>query len=395
MGLSIWQLKRQIAYLAALAAWADTPQGLVYSGGAFVSEDLDGNFRLGSSLIDGPLAKGGSNNAAGLAPYCRVQHVRTEWDRGSNSSRIERALLRAWSTAGGGAVPGTPSQAGFDSHGINQVTGANRADPDGSGQSQGRDVDELIGRFCEEYSGFFNDSEHAFQGRFSVADGMRKVNGSAVLKRGIDFEVFNALQSNYYHPATSLSAAQVNASHVFFLNSNNVSAGNRFRVTTDSTDYDFIAGTDFIIGASAQSSASNLKDAINLADIGVSASQSFQFVTVTRTTGIGLTISCTGTGNSASNNNGSVGITVVLPPSRFDTLTGVLRRGTVAGEPAPTLPSDGTDVPIALATFTTEPYPGAGTWNYSYFMGYAETDLAVTANTPDRYSSRITTSVDL
>jgi hypothetical protein len=203
LGLSVWQVKRQLAYLAAQAAWADTPQGLVYSGGGVVSEDLDGNFRLGAAQIDGPLPLGGADNAAGLAPFCRVQCLGTEWDHRSNSPRIERVRLRMWSTAGGGAIPGSPTQAGFDSHGINQVTGVNRAAVDPLGKSQGRDVDELIGRFSELYSQFI-DTQHGFQGRCSVTDRMVKVNGSLVLKRALDVEVLNALLANYYHPVRGL-----------------------------------------------------------------------------------------------------------------------------------------------------------------------------------------------
>lgn len=203
MGLSAWQLKRQLAWLAAQAAWEETPQGLVYTGGGFVSEDLEGNFRMGSVNTDGPVIKTGTDNAAGDTPFCRVRCLRSEWDRGSNDSRIERAVFQLWSSAGGGAVPGTPTQAGFDSHGINQVTGANRASPNGQGQSQGRDVDELISRLVETYGGHFIDSVHGFQGRASATDVMRKVNGSMVLKRALEVEAFNCLQSNYYHPAIS------------------------------------------------------------------------------------------------------------------------------------------------------------------------------------------------
>lgn len=205
MGLSIWQLKRQLAFLAALATWSETPQALVYSGGGFVSEDLEGNFRMGSLTIDGPTTKTGADNAVGDTPFCRVQCLRTEWDKRSNSSRIDRALMRLWSSAGGGAVPGTPSQTGFDTHGINQVTGLNRATANGQGKSQGRDVDELIGRLVETY-GFFVDSMHGFQGRAAMTDALRKVSGSLVLKRALDVEVFGALQSNYYHPLFRFTA---------------------------------------------------------------------------------------------------------------------------------------------------------------------------------------------
>jgi hypothetical protein len=396
MGLSIWQLKRQLAYLAGLAAWEESPQGLVYNGGAFVSEDLEGNFRMGSVLNDGPAFKTGQDNDAGDTPFCRVRCIRTEWDRRSNDSRIERAVFQLWSTAGGGHVPGTTTQARFDTHGINQVTGANRADTNGQGQSQGRDVDELIGRLVEEFGGHFIDSEHGFQGRAAATDVMRKVSGSSVLKRALEVEAFNTLQSNYYHPARNMSVALINSAHQFFLNSGNVSPGDLFRVFADGTNYDFVAGTDFAIaGGGVSLTAVNLKNAINAADIGVVATSSTQFVNVVRgDAGSGLTLSCTGTGNLAGNTNGNVSFTWDLPPMRFDTLKGVLRRGTAAGDPAPATASDGTDVPIgALAPSATSSFPGVGTWNYSYFMGYAETPQAVADDEPDRYSAKITGSI--
>lgn len=214
MGLSVWQLKRQLAFLASRAAWSETPQGLVYNGGAFVSEDLEGNFRMGSVNTDGPAVKTGTSNTAGDTPFCRVRCLRAEWDRRSNESRIERALFQLWSSAGGGNVPGTNSQAGFDSHGINQVTGVNRAATDGQGQSQGRDVDELISRFVETYGGHFVDSQHGFQGRFDSVDVMRKVSGASVLKRAAEVEVFNPLQANYYHAVLRLRSTGAPAGQV-------------------------------------------------------------------------------------------------------------------------------------------------------------------------------------
>lgn len=208
MGLSVWQLKRQLSWLASRAAWTDSPAGLVFTGGAFASEDLEANFQIGSAQIDGPLAKTGVSNAAGVTPFCRVTNLRSEWDRRSCSSRLDSASFRLWATAGGGAVPGTPSQTGFDTHGINQVTGVNRDTTNfGLGASQGRDVDELISQMVVANGGYFIDSTHGFQGRCMQCEMMAPVNGVMVLKRGVEIEVVNPLQANYYHNARLFAGA--------------------------------------------------------------------------------------------------------------------------------------------------------------------------------------------
>lgn len=200
MGLSVYQLKRQLAYRAAQVAWAvGAPQGLVFTGGAFVSEDLEGNFRLGSgATVDGPAAKGGTSNANGISPFCRVRALVAEWDRKSSAPRIERAALQLWSTAGGGGVPGTPTQAGWDSHGINLVNGVLRDPTNPLGSSIGRDVDELIGRMAQKFA-YFTNSADGFQGRASATTTPVPVNGVAVLRRSLVVEVFDTLEGNYYH----------------------------------------------------------------------------------------------------------------------------------------------------------------------------------------------------
>jgi hypothetical protein len=393
MGLSVWQLKRQLAYLAGLAAWEDAPQGLVYNGGAFVSEDLEGHFRMGSVDIDGPAFKTGTDNSVGDTPFCRVRCLRTEWDKRSNASRIERAVFQLWSSAGGGRTPGTPSQAAFDSHGINQVTGANRATVDGQGQSQGRDVDELIARLVEEYSGHFIDSVHGFQGRATATDVIRKVNGSAVLKRALEVEAFNALQSNYYHPPSGASGAIAGDVHGYDVLQTNVGTTS-LTITADGTPYVFTAGTDFTQGATPEDTATNIAAAINarvVLSTKITATPTGIVVDLAKTTA--ATLNCTSTDNlkiGPYNSTGSIEITIVAGPDRFDSLNYVVRRSNVPSDPAPTTPDDPNDVDIpVVGLVATDAFPQLGVNNYAIFVGYAETPQAQATQTPDRYSDRL------
>lgn len=78
---------------------------------------------------------------------------------------------------------------------------------------------------------------------------------------------------------------------------------------------------------------------------------------------------------------GSATFAWALPPSRFDTLAMILRRG-AAGSP-PLSPTSGTGVPLSgpLAVTVTDS-PGPGSFSYSLFMTYDET----TDGTSDRFS---------
>lgn len=398
MGLSVYQLKRQLAYLAGTSAWAVSPQGLVYTGGSFVSEDLEGNFRLGSMLIDGPEAKGGADNSAGLAPFCRVRVTQTEWDKRSSAPRMERVVLQMWSTAGGGAVPGTPSLTGYDSHGINQVTGVKRDPTTPLGVSQGRDVDELIGRFGELH-GFFVDSVDGFQGRCRTTQAMRPVNGVMVLKRGLEIEALNPLAANYYHPGRNIAASSQPTGVSFTIVNNATVNGQTLTVIANGTTYNFIGGTTFAIGATANITAANLVTAIlasGLSALTVVFSGG-NFVGINRGVGCTSISSSVSTGGAvtATSTFGDVSVSWSLPPLRFDTLGGVLRRS-ASGGAAPATPTAGTGVAItggALGTTATISGISAGTYYLSYFMGYAESPASQAAITADAYSDPISIQV--
>jgi hypothetical protein len=85
---------------------------------------------------------------------------------------------------------------------------------------------------------------------------------------------------------------------------------------------------------------------------------------------------------------GQVSLTWSLPPTRFDTLSVILRRA--AGATAPATVTDGTGVTLAsaLATSVTDSGLAAGTYSYSLFAAYDET--TATPTTADRYSSPAT-----
>lgn len=195
--MDVWQLKRQIAFLLAALIWADAPGALVFTGGAFVSEDLDGNFAPASIAPDGPVTKS--------IPFARVSC--SDWDL--EEGRVERARFRLFATTGGWSpviAGGSTSATGYDTHGINQVTGALRATPNGQGQSVGRDVDELLGRLLESLTpagmnlpGTCVDSIHGFQGWVARGEGMVAIDGVQVLRRALELEVTSATASRHYH----------------------------------------------------------------------------------------------------------------------------------------------------------------------------------------------------
>jgi hypothetical protein len=70
----------------------------------------------------------------------------------------------------------------------------------------------------------------------------------------------------------------------------------------------------------------------------------------------------------ASVAGGTVSLTWLLPPDRFDTYKPVLRRA--AGSTPPASPSAGTGIPLAAGASSKSDTPGAGTWSYSLFMAY-------------------------
>jgi hypothetical protein len=218
MGLSPWQLKRQLAWWIGRQVWSEAPGGLVLSGGAFVSEDGVGNFRPGNRDVDGPVAIGVQGDG-GFRPFAVVSAKRiAEWDP-DFSGRAERVELVARFVAGGGfgtptstagidpGSKGNTSSVGYDTHGINQVTGALRANANGQGQSQGRDVDELLGQIVQQLGvpGFV-DSVHGFQGRVVAWGPMEPSLGVQVLARALVVEAFSVTARNHYHSVLALGA---------------------------------------------------------------------------------------------------------------------------------------------------------------------------------------------
>lgn len=216
MGLSIWQLKRQLAFLAAAVAWAESPSAPVLAGGAVISEDLEGAFAPGSFLLDGPLPA--------TLTFARVSCTGHEYE--SDLGRIRSARLLLFFTAGGGwpfpIATGTSAPL-VDTHGINMEIAALRNAVQPQGKSDGRSVDELISRFTEvstasEKPGAFVDDRHGFQGRLSRSDAMQTVNGVQVLKRAARIDVLNATVSNYYHRPRHMQAVGPTTAHISWLN---------------------------------------------------------------------------------------------------------------------------------------------------------------------------------
>lgn len=391
MPLSLWQAKRQVAWWIARQAWTDTPQGLVITGGAFASEDEPGNFRPGDREVDGPVAIGLMTDG-GFKPFVIVTRDNAVWDRES-MARIERTVLRARIVAGGGfgslttvagidpGSKGNTSAAGYDTHGLNQVTGALRATPNGQGQSQGRDVDELLDRLAELVGeGGFIDSIHGFQGRLSDSPSLGTVHGVQVLENDAIIEVVNAIASNCYPTVFGLAGSQVPSAAFTF--SGTTLTGYTFTVTIDGTPTVFSA----ISGATTEIAAAALATAINAHAIAskVFADASRNVVSVTPLASTSLTtltgtVTPGGTGGQASVSNSTK--TALLkwsaPPLRFDSLALQVRRGTNSGDAAPTTPgiSDGAGISHQMPNETrfADTSTGPGTWNYAVFPEYAET----------------------
>jgi hypothetical protein len=219
--MTVWQVKRQLAFLASQLAFVESPQGLVFTGGAYVSEDLEGNWLPLPFLPDGP-ATIDLDEAGGLEPFCRVSCDHYELSR-TSLGRVKAMTLKLGGTAGGGfdtqetGAPTNTSAEAFDTHGVNQVTGALRgassaygSNPSGQGLAQGRDADELVDRFLEAYAQTgFVDSVHGFQGFARSGERLERYYGSQVLKRTVDVEVTNGTCSLYYHNPVSVTATAI------------------------------------------------------------------------------------------------------------------------------------------------------------------------------------------
>lgn len=199
-----WQAALQAASLLRGVVWNDPPGSAVFTR-VVVSDDDEGNFLPTSWLPDGPRVD--------LLPFAKVWAVSVSQDNGSAAGGRTTIRLRVSIVAGGGGVAGaagatTQQIAGaapvpsYDSHGENQTLGTLRATPApaGQGQSQGRDVDEIMDRVLESLNmGFLVDSVHGFQGFASETVEKYPVDGVQVLARVVDLEVHNGTRSRTYH----------------------------------------------------------------------------------------------------------------------------------------------------------------------------------------------------
>lgn len=223
MPLSPWQAKRQAAWLAAQAVWADTPQAGVFPGGAFVSEDPEGNWLPSEHLPDGPVSIALQTDK-GFQPWVRVADDTVERDRHS-PGRIDVLRLSLSATAGGGFGsadnPGRPdniSANGYDTHGVNQVTGRLRASSNPQGQSQGRTVDELHAALLAWLGGndLLVNGLHAISGMFTRSPRPKSVYGVSTLARALELEVYDATEANYYHAPWQFTPGTPSAGSVTF-----------------------------------------------------------------------------------------------------------------------------------------------------------------------------------
>lgn len=431
MPLSPWQLKRQAAWWIARQKWSEPPQGLVTTGGSLVSEDEPGNFRPGDREVDGPVAIGLQTDG-GFQPFVIVTRDNMVWDRES-MARIERVALRARVVAGGGfgslttaavagidpGAKGNTSAQGYDTHGLNQVTGKLRANPNGQGQSQGRDTDELLDRIAELVgeSGFV-DSIHAFQGRLSDSPALGTVHGVQVLENDVVIEALNCIASNYYHPPFRLTGSSSssgggappwNVPPNPTITVNPALNANNWQMAFTLNG---MGPASLLFNSGTQTGAS-LATLINQ-NFGSGSFGSINFFG-----GHYLIASAVGNVVTVAVDNGSTTLSIVatqgagvagvftvnpppststvtlnwiVAPARFDFKYYIVRRGTNPGDPAPTDPVAGGTLVVKTTALTAQAsgLTSGQTYNFSVFTAYDETG----SGTEERYSVNLSKSVN-
>lgn len=192
------QSKLTLVKLLGAVLWEDAPGLVVLTGGAFASEDLEGDYLPDPRLTDdGPGVK--------ALPFARVAALPEQPDP-DQPRRLGDVVFRVWVTAGAGGIAGAPGT--NDTHGIDQETGANRDPVQGQGKSTGRAVREVIARLIEAGlgGGELVDSTHAMQGWVGPVGPPIGVDGAQVITRSFDVTITNATVSRYYHAPTGVIA---------------------------------------------------------------------------------------------------------------------------------------------------------------------------------------------
>lgn len=210
--MDLWQAARQLAEeLLAKATW--NPGDVVLTGGAVVTEDLEGNL-----LTDQP-----PSDKALVPPFARVVPVSFEKDEDCPGRGT--GLLRVFVTAGDGGVFQLAPNLN-DAHGLAQETGAARDLSAGviasQQKSQGRSTDEVLARLLEvlgppSLPGQLVDSIHGFQGEARRCEQRIATDGVQVLTRAFEVEVHNLTLSRSYPNVRGFKGTNAGAGVVNFL----------------------------------------------------------------------------------------------------------------------------------------------------------------------------------
>lgn len=198
-----WQIERQVKHLLTLATWEDAPQNVVLTGGARVSADGAGNFAPKAFLADGPESPS--------LPFALVEVLEDEHDREA-PGRLDRVRVRVTVLAGGGGIGGwTGTTTTHDSHGVKSTIGGTRASVQPQGKSDGRGVDEVVGRLrtalgasASALAGRLVESTHGMQGVVFGAGPILPVDGHQVVARAFEIEVYSGKTDRFYHPPRRL-----------------------------------------------------------------------------------------------------------------------------------------------------------------------------------------------
>lgn len=185
--MDAWQAGRQIAKRLILATWEDSPSNVVLTGSATVSEGADAAM----------LSETGYLQQAALStsdsPFAKVfKLTQSQDDDAPGRSRVARWRVYV-------------VQLG---HGLDGTTAPSRNATQGQGKSEGRTINEVVGRLLE--SAFSNgqliDSTHGLMGRVVEVGRVVQLALANSVYQTIDLEVYTQTAARFYHPPRNLVA---------------------------------------------------------------------------------------------------------------------------------------------------------------------------------------------
>jgi len=203
VAINPWQALRQVAYRLVVATWPDAPNDLILTGGAVVSRDKAGNFRLNVGM-DGVAFNFMADGPPALAtPYAKLVWIDGTLDPDVPGRYLEPPRIRVGVIVGKGDVAADPlSTSGAQTHGQDALLGS-ALGADGQGGSVGRGVEEtlntLIQRALNDGSAL-NYPTHGFQGYVDRVRELLPIGGVKVIERTFDVLITDAVVDPQYAP---------------------------------------------------------------------------------------------------------------------------------------------------------------------------------------------------